>query len=116
MKKIAITSIILLSTILFSSSSFGKWVLVSTQKNGDRYYYDDINIRKDNGFIYFWRLVSINTPTKEGTQSGAIYRQGDCSIFRLKNLFFVGAGTHPGAGLPGVVSSAKVVEQLLRDQ
>lgn len=30
-----------------------------------------------------------------------------------KNLFLVGAGTHPGAGLPGVVSSAKVLERLL---
>lgn len=29
------------------------------------------------------------------------------------NLFLVGAGTHPGAGLPGVVSSAKVVDRLL---
>lgn len=32
---------------------------------------------------------------------------------RIKNLYFVGAGTHPGAGLPGVVSSAKVVEELI---
>jgi phytoene desaturase len=31
----------------------------------------------------------------------------------FKNLYFVGAGTHPGAGLPGVVSSAKVVEELI---
>lgn len=31
----------------------------------------------------------------------------------FKNLYFVGAGTHPGAGVPGVLSSAKVVEQLL---
>jgi phytoene desaturase len=31
----------------------------------------------------------------------------------IANLYFVGAGTHPGAGLPGVVSSAKVVEELL---
>jgi phytoene desaturase len=31
----------------------------------------------------------------------------------ISNLYFVGAGTHPGAGLPGVVSSAKVVEELL---
>lgn len=29
------------------------------------------------------------------------------------NLFLVGAGTHPGAGLPGVVCSAKVVDRLL---
>jgi phytoene desaturase len=26
---------------------------------------------------------------------------------KLRNLFFVGAGTHPGAGIPGVVASAK---------
>jgi phytoene desaturase len=29
------------------------------------------------------------------------------------NLYFVGAGTHPGAGLPGVLSSAKIVENLI---
>jgi len=31
----------------------------------------------------------------------------------LHNLYFVGAGTHPGAGVPGVVTSAKVVERLI---
>lgn len=31
----------------------------------------------------------------------------------VKNLFFVGAGTHPGAGLPGVISSAKVLEHFI---
>lgn len=31
----------------------------------------------------------------------------------LSNLYFVGAGTHPGAGVPGVVTSAKVVERLM---
>ena len=31
----------------------------------------------------------------------------------LDNLFLVGAGTHPGAGVPGVLSSAKVLESLL---
>ena len=33
-----------------------------------------------------------------------------------KNLYLVGAGTHPGAGLPGVISSAKVVERLLKEK
>ena len=32
----------------------------------------------------------------------------------LKGLYLVGAGTHPGAGLPGVLTSAKVVESLLK--
>ena len=31
------------------------------------------------------------------------------------NLYFVGAGTHPGAGLPGVLSSSKIVEDLIAD-
>ena len=30
-----------------------------------------------------------------------------------KGLYFVGAGTHPGAGVPGVLSSAKVLEKIL---
>jgi len=30
----------------------------------------------------------------------------------LRNLYLVGAGTHPGAGLPGVLSSAKVLDRL----
>ena len=30
-----------------------------------------------------------------------------------KDLYFVGAGTHPGAGMPGVLSSAKVLDELL---
>ena len=31
----------------------------------------------------------------------------------VENLYFVGAGTHPGAGLPGVLSSAKIAEDLI---
>jgi len=33
----------------------------------------------------------------------------------LKNLYFVGAGTHPGAGIPGVVGSAKATAGLMID-
>lgn len=31
----------------------------------------------------------------------------------IENLYLVGAGTHPGAGLPGVLCSAKVIEKLI---
>jgi phytoene desaturase len=33
----------------------------------------------------------------------------------VKNFFLVGAGTHPGAGVPGVLSSAKLLERVLPD-
>ena len=34
---------------------------------------------------------------------------------RIPNLYFVGAGTHPGAGIPGVVGSAKATAGLMID-
>ena len=34
----------------------------------------------------------------------------------VRGLYLVGAGTHPGAGVPGVLTSAKVVETLLRQE
>ena len=34
----------------------------------------------------------------------------------IPNLYFVGAGTHPGAGIPGVVGSAKATAKLMLEQ
>jgi phytoene desaturase len=33
----------------------------------------------------------------------------------VRNLFIVGAGTHPGAGLPGVLSSARILDTVVPD-
>lgn len=33
----------------------------------------------------------------------------------VENLYLVGAGTHPGAGVPGVISSARILDQLVPD-
>tara|TARA_A100001011_G_scaffold383141_1_gene453949 strand:- start:482 stop:1951 length:1470 start_codon:yes stop_codon:yes gene_type:complete len=45
------------------------------------------------------------------TQSAYFRFHNKSEIF--ENLYFVGAGTHPGAGMPGVLSSAKVLDELL---
>jgi phytoene desaturase len=34
---------------------------------------------------------------------------------RIRGLYFVGAGTHPGAGIPGVINSAKATAGLMLD-
>ena len=34
----------------------------------------------------------------------------------MDGLYFVGAGTHPGAGLPGVLSSAKIADDLIAEE
>jgi phytoene desaturase len=31
----------------------------------------------------------------------------------VKGLYLVGAGTHPGAGIPGVITSAKVLDKVV---
>ena len=31
----------------------------------------------------------------------------------VRNLYLVGAGTHPGAGLPGVLSSARILDKVV---
>ncbi len=33
----------------------------------------------------------------------------------VENLFLVGAGTHPGAGVPGVISSARILDDIVPD-
>jgi phytoene desaturase len=33
----------------------------------------------------------------------------------VRGLYLVGAGSHPGAGLPGVVGSAEVIDRLVPD-
>jgi phytoene desaturase len=55
-----------------------------------------------------------------GAAFGLEPRLGQSAYFRYHNrsqdvagLYFVGAGVHPGAGLPGVLSSARVLEKLL---
>nr|ABL97829.1 crtI/crtB [uncultured marine bacterium HF10_49E08] len=59
-----------------------------------------------------------NTLWGSGFSIAPLFRQSAWFRFHnrsedIENLYFCGAGTHPGAGVPGVVSSAKVVEKLV---
>jgi phytoene desaturase len=58
--------------------------------------------------------------TKYGSGFSVQPKFSQSAYFRFHNksevcngLYFVGAGTHPGAGVPGVLSSAKVLEKIL---
>ncbi len=62
--------------------------------------------------------TTLNSHLGSGFSFEPIFRQS--AWFRphnesedVRNLFFVGAGTHPGAGVPGVLSSAKIAERLI---
>jgi phytoene desaturase len=58
--------------------------------------------------------------SQDGAAFGPEPRLTQSAWFRYHNrspdvegLYFVGAGTHPGAGVPGVLSSAKVLDRLI---
>ena len=63
-------------------------------------------------------LHDYNTPFGSGFSIAPLF--GQSAWFRThnkddlyQNLFYVGAGTHPGAGVPGVLNSAKVIDKLI---
>ncbi len=66
----------------------------------------DFLIQRNSAFGTPWGLEPVLTQT-------AYFRQHNQSK-KIKNLFFVGAGTHPGAGLPGVMLSAEATEKLIK--
>lgn len=64
--------------------------------------------------------TNLNTMHGTGFSVQPIFRQSAWFRFHNKSedidgLYFVGAGTHPGAGMPGVLCSAKVLEHLIPD-
>lgn len=75
--------------------------LRATHALSPRYFADELSSPDGAGFSI--------APTL--TQSAGFRFHNQSRTYR--NLYFVGAGTHPGAGVPGVVSSAAVVEHLL---
>ena len=68
--------------------------------------------------------VKINSKKELNTKYGSGFsiqpKLSQSAYFRFHNkseickgLYFVGAGTHPGAGVPGVLSSAKVLDKII---
>ena len=78
--------------------------LVSERMIDPRHFRDDLNSYLGSAFSFEPIL----------TQS-AWFRPHNRSE-ELPNLYFVGAGTHPGAGLPGVLCSAKIADDLITDE
>jgi phytoene desaturase len=60
---------------------------------------------------------NLNTHHGTGFSVQPIFQQSAWFRFHNKSdidgLYFVGAGTHPGAGMPGVLCSAKLVDRLI---
>jgi phytoene desaturase len=75
--------------------------LVTTRMITPKHFHDELNSLKGAGF------------SVEPTLTQSAYFRPHNKSEDVEGLYFVGAGTHPGAGMPGVLCSAKVVDRLI---
>ena len=94
---------------MFSSSSYAGWTAVTLDINGATYYVDFERIRKHDGYVYWWLLEDYLKPSEWkdlGYLSLKSYQQGDCKLFRYKNLSWsthkepMGVGTGDTGNVP----------------
>jgi phytoene desaturase len=77
--------------------------IVSSRVTTPQHFQDDLLSYKGAGFGMEPRLLQ-----------SAWFRPHNRSE-ELRGLYIVGAGTHPGAGMPGVLSAAKIVDRLVAE-
>ena len=53
------------------------------------FYLDLDRIRKNDGYVYVWRLRDYLKPDKWGDMSSKVYLEVDCKAFRYKNLTYI---------------------------
>ena len=70
---------------------------------GTTYYVDFERIRKHGGYVYYWELQDYLKPTLMGVWSVKDYTQGDCKLFRYKDLSISFHKEPMGGGTPEVV-------------
>tara|TARA_R100001594_G_scaffold131954_1_gene171904 strand:+ start:52 stop:432 length:381 start_codon:yes stop_codon:yes gene_type:complete len=71
--------LLLLTLLCFSINGFAfNWKKVGESSVGDSYYLDVDNIKKHNGFVYYWEVVDLLKPSQDGDYSHISKWQVDC--------------------------------------
>ena len=89
MKKLIFTllfTILVFSSVFFSSPSYAEWTKVTESVKGTTFYVDFERIRKHDGYVYYWELGDYLKPNEFGDLSAKVYREVDCKLFRFKVL------------------------------
>jgi len=100
MKKLVLFAALFIP-VAISSSSFADWAKVGGNPTGNTFYVDFQKIRQADGYVYFWLLNDYAHQSEWGYLSSTAYVQGDCNLFRYKNLTWsiykqpMGVGDNP---------------------
>ena len=101
MKKLLI---IIIFNLLIVGSANSEWGYVETITRGDdnntvNIYIDPATFKKDENYLYIWRLEDLTIPFKD-TKSSATHHQIDCKLTRSKTLQYIFYTGQMGTGMP----------------
>jgi hypothetical protein len=94
--------LLLLFSLMLSFNSYGEWVSSAVDANGNIHYLDFENIKKTNGYTYYWEMINYAEPTDEHL-SIATYREADCDLHRFKDLTFNAYTQEMAEGVPETI-------------
>ena len=82
MRKLTLLTALVVSMMVFSSTSFADWKRVNKNEYGDTYYVDFERIRKHDGYVYYWGLSdSLKSKKYRGSQDGFSNSVRDKELF-----------------------------------
>ena len=100
MKKLALTFLICLFTVLLSAPSYAEWKKVGATKTANIYteiYINFSTVRKRDGRVFLWQLDDFAEQVND-FKSVKKYTEIDCNTMRSRNLQMVAYKYHMGRG------------------
>lgn len=91
-------TILILLLILSANSTWADWVKIS-ESNGDSYYIDQTNIRKNGNFVKVWELLNFKEKKFEAASLVRL-REYDCKDEKMRLLSMSGFSNQMGTGIP----------------
>ena len=101
--------LLLLFSLMLSFNSYGEWVGSAVDANGNIHYLDFEDMKKTDGYIYYWEMTNYANPT-DRFLSIATYREADCDLHRFKDLTFNGYTQEMAEGEPETIDLTKLEE------
>jgi hypothetical protein len=99
---------VLFLTLMGGNPAWGEWKKVTSDAySGNTFYLDFERLSKRGRYVYYWLLQNSKKRDVDGIMSVKMYTQGDCEMFRFKQLSFVYHRERMGGGPAEVEDSIK---------
>ena len=91
--------LLLFFCVMFSSNSFAEWKWFIADVKDKNFYLDFERIRNVDNLTYYWVLTDFPKVDEYGELSTITYREGNCRLFRDRDLEIRGFTKNMGKGI-----------------